>query len=101
MQVADCSPAFAVITASPGATAVTLPVAASTFATSGAFVDHTTVSVESAGCNSCLPDSCHPVRWSETFPFLFQSKVLSPASALLLRLMVDNVYSSTAMLSSS
>ena len=99
MQVADCSPAFAVITASPGATAVTLPVAASTFATSGAFVDHTTVSVESAGVTVAtrLVSSCPVVR---DISVLFKVSAVAGFGAAF-TVMVDNVYSSTAMLSSS
>ena len=49
VQVAVFVPAVAVMIASPGATAVTLPVAESTVATSGLLVDQATVSVESDG----------------------------------------------------
>lgn len=49
VQVAVFVPAVAVMVASPGATAVTLPVAESTVATSVLLEDHTTVSVEPSG----------------------------------------------------
>ncbi len=49
VQVAVFVPAVAVMIASPGATAVTWPVAESTVATAGLLVDQTTVSVESDG----------------------------------------------------
>ena len=49
VQVAVFVPAFAVMIASPAETAVTLPVAESTVATSDLLVDQTTVSVESDG----------------------------------------------------
>ena len=54
LQVADLLPAFAVITAVPGAIAVTFPVAESTCAIAVLLEDQTTLSVESAGVTAAV-----------------------------------------------
>lgn len=60
VQLALALPAFAVITASPGATAVTLP-SASTVATSGFADSQVSVSVVSAGATVANSVSLLPV----------------------------------------
>ena len=60
VQVADTLPAFAVIIASPGATAVTSPVVGSTVATSGLLEDQATVSVVSDGVTVATRVSVSP-----------------------------------------
>ena len=58
-QVADMSPAFAVISATPALTAVTLPVS-STVATDGSLLLHVTGSVEFAGSTFAVSVAVSP-----------------------------------------
>ena len=81
-QVADMSPAFAVISASPALTAVTLPVS-STVATDGSLLLHVTVSVELAGSNVTVSVSVSPSVISRVV--LFSEMPVAAASTLTLQ----------------